>query len=172
MFLLLYQILQPYMLVISTEEIIAAWQYFPRFHALYASRPNVNPITITTGIGPTGPQTQWLQRPDDFIDPALHEAEPPSTPVPLTASRSFGSDHTNIYEPVTPSPHPPPASQPPASSATCLPKPSTAYRHAIDQLKATVQVVPKKRTVIDVLVDASRYALMFSIIFSLFEQFL
>jgi hypothetical protein len=162
-FLLLYQILQPNMLVISTEEIVAAWPYFPRFHVLYASRPNVNPITITTGIGPTGPQTQWLQRPDDFIDPALREAEPPSTPSPLTASRSFGSDQTNIYDLVTPSPHPPPASQPPASSVTRLPKPSTAHRHAIDQMKATIQVVPKKRTVIDVLVDASRYALIFSI---------
>jgi hypothetical protein len=162
-FLLLYQILQPNMLVISTEEIVAAWPYFPRFHVLYASRPNVNPITISTGICPTGPQTQWLQRPDDFIDPALREAEPPSTPSPLTASRSFGSDQTNIYDLVTPSPHPPPASQPPASSATRLPKPSTAHRHAIDQMKATIQVVPKKHTVIDVLVDASRYALIFSI---------
>lgn len=110
-----------------------------------------------TGIGPTGPQTQWLQRPDDFIDPALRDAEPPSTPSPLTASHSFGSDQTNIYDLVTPSPHP----QPPAGSATCLPKPSTAHRHAIDKMKATIQVVPKKHTVIDVLVDASRYALMF-----------
>jgi hypothetical protein len=163
MFLLLYQILQPNMLVFFTEEIIiAAWPYFLRFHALYASHPNVNPITIMTGIGPTGPQTQWLQRPDDFIDPALRDAEPPS---PLTASCSFGSDQTNIYDLVTPSPHPPPALQPPAGSVTHLPKPSTAHHHAIDQMKATIQVVPKTCTVIDVLVDASRYALMFFINF-------
>jgi hypothetical protein len=153
------------MLVVSTEEIVAAWPYFPRFHVLYASHPNVNPITITTGIGPTGPQTQWLQCPDDFINPALRDAEPSSTPSPLTASCSFGSDQTNIYDLVTPSPHPPPALQPPADSVTHLPKPSTAHHHAIDQMKATIQVVPKKRTVIDVLVDASRYALMFFINF-------
>jgi hypothetical protein len=139
---------------------------------LAASHPNVNPITITTGIGPAGPQTQWLQHPDDFIDPALHEAEPPSTLLPLTISCSFGSDQTNIYDPVTPSPHPPPALQPPASSATRLPKPSTAYHHAIDQMKATIQVILKKRTVIDVLVDASRYAFMFSIGFFLNMEFL
>jgi len=154
---------------IHLEEIIHAWPYFPRFHALYAGHPNVNPIAVTTGIGPTGPQTQWLQCPDDFIDPTLQEREAsstsPATPSAvspaLAATRSFGSEQTNTYEPATPpSSQPPvsnPCSQPPTSSTACAPKSSTASCQAIDKLKATIQVVPKKRSMVEVLMDASKY---------------
>ena len=154
---------------IHLEEIIHAWPYFPRFHALYAGRPNVNPIAVTTGIGPPGPQTQWLQRPNDFIDPTLREREAsstsPATPSAvspaLAATRSFGSEQTNTYEPATPpSSQPPvsnPCSQPPTSSTARAPKSSTASRQAIDKLKATIQVVPKKRSMVEVLMDASKY---------------
>jgi hypothetical protein len=160
------------LLDIHIEEIIRAWPYFPRFHALYAGRPNVNPIAVTTGIGPTGPQTQWLQRPDDFIDPTLREREVPSTSPAtpsavspaLAATRSFGSEQTNTYEPATPPssqlPVSNPPSQPPTSSTARPPKPSTASHQAIDKLKATIQVIPKKRSVVEVLMDASKYVPM------------
>ncbi|KAJ7282936.1 hypothetical protein C8J57DRAFT_55130 [Mycena rebaudengoi] len=42
--------------------------FFPRLHLLLATRPNVTPIAITTGLGPTGPSTLYYQRPDE---PAL-----------------------------------------------------------------------------------------------------
>jgi hypothetical protein len=162
-----------------SEEIVETWPYFPRFHALYAGRPNVTPIAITTGIGPNGPRTQWVQRPDDYIHPDLLAlSNIPTTPAPaatqpgaLTASRSFGSDQTNLYEPATPSPttsYPPLASQQPISaspiSATPVsatpasrpPKPSTASRQTVIKHKI-VQMVPKKRTLADSILDISKY---------------
>jgi hypothetical protein len=137
-------------------------------HALFGSRPNVTPIAVTTGVGPDGLQTQWFQRPDNFIDPALQNtperpvAPAPAPAQPLTATRSFGSEHTN-YEPGTPTPSQVSGSQGSGSSLTRFAKPSSASREAIERLKASNSTVPKKRSAIDQLLEVSKYVSFFSI---------
>jgi hypothetical protein len=80
------------------EEIVETWPYFPRFHALYAGRPNVTPIAITTGIGPNGPRTQWVQRPDDYIHPDLLAlSNIPTTPAP---AQYFTLPHLSYWTPI------------------------------------------------------------------------
>ncbi|KAF8056303.1 hypothetical protein FPV67DRAFT_1531959 [Lyophyllum atratum] len=146
------------------DEIVRVWPYFPRMHALFGSRPNVTPIAVTTGVGPNGLQTQWFQRPDDFIDPVLLNT--PERPVasaptqPLTATRSFGSEHTN-YEPGTPTPSQVSRSQVSGSLLPRYAKPSSASRDAIERLKASNSTVPKKRSAIDQLLELSKENIQF-----------
>ncbi|KAG6846943.1 hypothetical protein H0H93_010980, partial [Arthromyces matolae] len=74
------------------DEVNAVWPYFQRMHYLFGARPNVNPIAITMGIGPTGSQTQWFQPPDtpsprrtisdENIDPVLRAISTPLPPSP------------------------------------------------------------------------------------------
>jgi hypothetical protein len=63
------------------EEIERAFPFFPRRHAIFASRPNVTPICITTALGPSGRSTVWYQPPDHLIDPQLLAISLPA-PVP------------------------------------------------------------------------------------------
>lgn len=56
------------------EKIEEEFQFFPRLHAIFASRPNVTPIVITTALGPQGQKTIWYQPPEGgSIDPQLLE---------------------------------------------------------------------------------------------------
>jgi len=144
-----------------------SWPFFPRFHALYATCPNVNPIAVTTGVGPNGPSTQWIQRPDYFIDPILLAddrtgasalpvfVEGPS--APLTPLRPFGTDSTNYYEAGTPPP-PNTATPLPTPSASCTPKPSTGSRQAIEKMKANLRIASnsKKRAFMDEILDVTK----------------
>ncbi|KAJ7273930.1 hypothetical protein C8J57DRAFT_1506044 [Mycena rebaudengoi] len=47
------------------EEIIKCYPFFPRLHVIFATRPNVTPIAISTGLGPSGPSTVYYQPPDE-----------------------------------------------------------------------------------------------------------
>jgi hypothetical protein len=125
-------------------------------------RPNVNPIAVTTGVGPNGPSTQWIQRPDYFIDPTLlaesltQTCAPPvsvvgGSPAPLTPPRPFGTDSTNHYEAETPS-----TSAGTPTSALTAPAPSTTSRQAIDKMKANIRVASKKRTFMDEMLDVTK----------------
>jgi hypothetical protein len=52
-----------------TDEICGRFKWFAKFHELMALRPNVTPICVTTDIGPSGPETVYIQEPDDDILP-------------------------------------------------------------------------------------------------------
>jgi hypothetical protein len=47
------------------EQIEEEFPFFPRLHAILAARPNVIPITVTTGMGPNGRKTVYYQPPDN-----------------------------------------------------------------------------------------------------------
>jgi hypothetical protein len=120
------------------EEIETAFPFFPRLHAIFASRPNVTPICITTALGPNGRSTVWYQPPDHLIDPQLLALSSPA-PVPseipqtnsqipiATPSRVFGSNMVNEAVP-TSQPPPTPTLRPGIENnpvQTRTPKPST-----------------------------------------------
>ncbi|KAG6809091.1 hypothetical protein H0H93_016119, partial [Arthromyces matolae] len=137
------------------DIIVRDFEFFPRLHNLYAARPNVVPIAITTGVGPRGSETIWVQPPDSAIDPEIHaisavqrkamaEAPVHAQPLPLSSERSFGSDQTNL--PSTPSP---PSSQ--------RPKASTQVRESVKKANiASIKMIPKKRNVMDSILDMSK----------------
>jgi hypothetical protein len=90
--------------------------FFLRLYSMWSGRPNYSPIAVTTGVGPNGHQTLFLQDPqlldgtgditaDANIDPVLRtpssQANPNPSPArnsPETLSgpmREFGADVTN-----------------------------------------------------------------------------
>lgn len=62
------------------EDICAKFEFFPQLHQLVATRPNVIPICLTTGIGPSGPETIFVQQPDDDRASSA-ELQRPDTPI-------------------------------------------------------------------------------------------
>ncbi|KAJ6474525.1 hypothetical protein DFH09DRAFT_1472946 [Mycena vulgaris] len=68
------------------DQITKEFPFFPTFHRLYSTRPNVNPPVIITGVGPAGRKIVHLQAPNEsqgfpneLIDPSLFNlrATPP-----------------------------------------------------------------------------------------------
>ena len=73
----------------SIEQIKKDFRYFPELHQLWAAHPNVNPPAITTGVGPHGGSTLYIQPLDNSnIDPALRDP-------PVNFRCSFGTDTTD-----------------------------------------------------------------------------
>lgn len=60
------------------------FEFFPRLHALFASKANVNPPAVTTGVGPRGRQTFYYQKLDDTAGNSTVPAT--SEPGPLQTS--------------------------------------------------------------------------------------
>src|SRR5271168_3503665 len=161
--------------------------FFPRLHQIFASRPNVTPIVITTALGPQGRKTVWYQPPDgnDTAPPAAVSASqpaPPSTPArgpstpahgPSTPahdssppahvpSHTFGTDVTrniiNLSTPDVSSTSPSKTAMlPPSLSGKRGPKPSAVLREAIDRARSYIEKVPQKRTLIDTLLEMQEY---------------
>lgn len=108
---------------------------------------------MSTGVGPHGPKTLWIQRPD-YIDPSLAQASVPPSPAPLTpsGSESFGTDFTNFYEAGTSS-----SSAPTPTPVPTAATPPTASQHAIEKMKANIRVASKKRAFMDEMLDVTKY---------------
>src|SRR6266550_3777534 len=43
------------------DQIVHEFPFFPRLHALLATHPNLNPVVITTGVGPHGQEVLNLR---------------------------------------------------------------------------------------------------------------
>ncbi|KDQ52377.1 hypothetical protein JAAARDRAFT_50293 [Jaapia argillacea MUCL 33604] len=115
------------------EEICGQFEFFPQLYMLMAARPNVVLICLTTGIGPSGPETVLTQAPDDtpshnpeddhLIDPnatmqtllsainnynSQHPATPPlTTPITLAAQNKENrkkNSSTKVHRTPKPSP--------------------------------------------------------------------
>jgi hypothetical protein len=50
-----------------TEQITNEFEFFPRMHKMLSARPNINPPIITTGVGPQGRHSIYLQPPEGGI---------------------------------------------------------------------------------------------------------
>lgn len=92
----------------STDEIMVEFLLFARLHAIFATRPNVTPPAVITGVGPHGRQTIHYQplSNEANINPQLRGDVPPAGPV----------------APAAPAPAPVPT---PATAAVLAPAPTT-----------------------------------------------
>ena len=160
-------------IMIFAEEIEKIFPFFPRLHAIFASRPNVTPICITTALGPNGRSTVWYQPPDHLIDPQLLAISSLAR-VPMemshtnsqiaptgTPSRIFGSDMANEAVPASQDSQLPPTPTPGIENIpirTQTPKPSTFSNDILAKARASIQAVPKKRTLGETLMDIQRLA--------------
>ncbi|KAJ3505378.1 hypothetical protein NLJ89_g7454 [Agrocybe chaxingu] len=151
---------------IRQEQIEQDFKFFPRLHRIYAARPNVTPIVLTTALGPHGRKTVWYQNPDNDeavdgdagIVPAPHPA-PPVTPRPAPpppAPRAFGADVTAAAvnrEPVATTAAPPVTADQAPTSSKRGPKPSSVSREAIENARNNITKIPQKRSLVDTLVE-------------------
>ncbi|KAF6746271.1 hypothetical protein DFP72DRAFT_1076477 [Ephemerocybe angulata] len=153
------------------QEINSAFPFFGRLHRQTATRPNVVPIVVTTGVGPHGSQSLWLQpRNQGAVNNLSSQAAPAlddnlssqaldnflginttktlGQGAPLSRSSLFSSVHSESQAP------PPPLSQlpPSAQSSKRPPKLSTQARAAADKI-ASVKLVPQKRSLQETLSD-------------------
>ncbi|KAM6491159.1 hypothetical protein JOM56_013398 [Amanita muscaria] len=136
----------------NLEQIEKEFKFFPRLHQIFAARPNVTPIVITTGVGPHGMKKLWYQPPDDVNADETPEhtellhptcSSPfPSTPTPVHSAqgRAFGVDLTRTVN------------IPPANRSRA-PKPSVVSCEAIEKARLNIQKIPQKRTLIDTMLD-------------------
>lgn len=154
----------------SIEQIENEFKFFPRLHKIFAARPNVTPIAITTALGPNGRKTVWYQPPDDdppgipdsAIDPQLLAIShpPPSAVTVSTPARGFGHDITAVAVnsspvaiPVTPSVSNLQEPLPSALTAQRAPKSSSVSQEAIEKARQNILRVPQKRTLLDTLLE-------------------
>ena len=143
------------------DEIKQKFPFFPRLHAILATRPNATPIAVTTGVGPSGRQTLYLQPPsqdaETVADQPLEPFEPfidhPANPVTVSTppqapepSRAFGTPRTN-QQPLQKAPHS-----------------STLSQTAIDKARATVKKVPQKRSFEDEIISLQKYVLLIKLV--------
>lgn len=144
-----------------SEQIEEKWPYFPRFHRLLCTRPNIVPIAIATGVGPHGGSTVYYQ---GKAPPSAHQAGPHRIPDHLIDPALRAVDVNQHAPPQTP-PTPPPSqrvpSGPPASASKATPNKVAQESLAIAMQKAsaTIKPVSKKRTFEDRFVDMTQYIL-------------
>ncbi|KAF8054102.1 hypothetical protein FPV67DRAFT_1244729 [Lyophyllum atratum] len=132
---------------------------------MFGARPNVVPIVVMTGVGPTGPQTVWYQQPDDsMIDPTLLALSPPATPGPRVTIDDNDANTTDVTTNGIAPPSPSPRSfgsnlsntpQTPAPASSRAPKLSSASHLALAKA-AAVKLVPQKRSVAEAMIDISQ----------------
>ncbi|KAG2137186.1 hypothetical protein BD769DRAFT_1664084 [Suillus cothurnatus] len=160
------------------DEIILKFAYFPELHHMLSTCPNITPIVITTGVGPTGKKTVHYQAPSEdenkghsaspqvfsatqlqqirTLQEALNAASGTSPPSPsfldsFPPSLDFDeSQKENFMPPSTPK-QVSSNSCPTTSTppSTCTPK----VFDAIEKAKQHISKLPKKRTFKDVLAN-------------------
>jgi len=143
-----------------SEQIEKEFKFFPRLHRIFAARPNVTPIVITTGVGPQGMKKVWYRPPEEGN--SLNGTEPLTPPTLHTPSRTFGADITTNVTPVTIST---PAATCPAIKKENLgnvtrqhaPKASVISHGALEKAHLNIQKVPQKRSLIDTMLEMQEY---------------
>jgi hypothetical protein len=143
------------------------FRFFPCLHAIFASRPNVTPICVTTPLGPHGRSTVWYQPPNHDIDPQLLSPAPVPSDIlansqnapTATPSRAFGSDVTSTINEAEPPIQPPLTPTPGIENTPTqnrLPKSSVFSKDILEKARASIQAVSKKRTLGETLMDIQR----------------
>lgn len=152
------------------DTITADFPFFPTFHRLYSTRPNVNPPVIITGVGPGGRRMVHLQPPsaserfpDELIDPTLRNraATPPAGMLPRRSStpisgwgsspvRSFTPNHSPLKENCTPFT---------TGSRSKVKVEGPNYSAAMLKARQSIKKIPAKRSLEDTLVTLHEYIL-------------
>ena len=150
----------------AIEQIKKDFCYFPELHQLWATCPNVNPPAITTGVGPQGRSTLYIQPLDNSnIDPALQDP-------PVNFSHSFSTNTTNT---VPQAPLPAPFTQSntlPSTPTSCLSSqprmgnenetpsvshPKSYLDEALVNTHTSMKKIPQKRSFEDCIIELQEY---------------
>ncbi|KAJ7259051.1 hypothetical protein C8J57DRAFT_1340749 [Mycena rebaudengoi] len=157
------------------DEITNEFPFFPTFHRLVSTRPNVNPPVIITGLGPEGRKITHLQAPiaaahrpfsNALIDPSLigRVATPPPQLLPSFAG-SESSPGTPIPWDATPSPTKPTRSPRPLTNSDKENRPTKSGKkkvkvestpnlsQAILAARSSTKNIPAKRSFEEMLVN-------------------
>lgn len=143
-------------MILFSEQIEKVFPFFPRLHNIFATRPNVNPICATTALGPQGRSTTWYQPPvqsitDDMIDPELLRQHSPSPTIDDVPTVNIPARDLAELAPEMPQP-----TQATTPARNKLPKSSSFSHDALQRARASISSIPKKRTVVDTLIDLQR----------------
>ena len=147
------------------EQIEKDFKFFPHLHKIFAARPNVTPIIVTTALGPQGRKTVWFQPPDEAADATAGSAvqlASPSTPA-HSPSHTFGTDVTQATVNINRTPAVPAVTpqntdtRPPVSAGKRGPKSSGISQEAINKARLNIEKVPQKRTLLDTLLEMQEY---------------
>jgi hypothetical protein len=162
------------LLNVRIEQITAEFEFFPRMHAMLASRPNVNPPAITTGVGPHGRNTVFIQPPEGVSNESSADDDGSVTGDDTTFQqyRTLLDALNNAPKPTVPAARPlSPAHSPPNSPTHSQPAndkenvpPSTPRNAAsslaktlLDKAKSTIRKAPPKPTLEESLIRISRF---------------
>ncbi|KAK7446018.1 hypothetical protein VKT23_014641 [Stygiomarasmius scandens] len=88
------------------QNLCNRWALFPQLHKFFATHPNVTPIVATTGLGPNGARTVWIQPRDSatidnqIINPELLALQnlPPSAPPAPPQTTDSAAHTTPVFD--------------------------------------------------------------------------
>ncbi|KAF8217950.1 hypothetical protein K438DRAFT_2006909 [Mycena galopus ATCC 62051] len=148
------------------EQLNIEFPFFKDLHKFLSTRPNVVPPVITTGMGPQGrriihnqpsePVSTARSLDESVIDPYLRDraATPPAPSLtqtdPVDPEQRSISTNSRVASPQTPQK---------SAKKVKGPKPSTFgddMTNAMVKARQTLQHVPKKRSLEDVIIESSR----------------
>ena len=170
-------------MLVQLEQIEADFPFFPRLHAMLATRPNMNPPVITTGVGPNGRKIIYPQPPEGIpiddtaggpfaessgifdVDPQhqyrnLLEAMAAAEQANVAAAAQANSAVAQPQAPADASHVEPPTNKenaaPPLTPNNMFS--SSSYMKAlIEKAKSNVKKLPPKRTLEETLLKLSTY---------------
>ncbi|KAG2090285.1 hypothetical protein BD769DRAFT_1679708 [Suillus cothurnatus] len=128
--------------------ITAKWPFFPNCHRIWATRPNINPLAVTTGVGPHSRCVTIMQPPDDGlqnIDPVLlaesDAACSSATAVPetLKSQAAFATDMSNTLKV--------------PAQKVCHAKTPSISESALEKARASIKKLPQKHSFEDSILD-------------------
>lgn len=143
------------------DEIVEKCPFFARLHRIYAARPSINPPAVTTGVGPSG-RTIVYHQPTQESNSASQASD--------ASTRTFGDELTNRSSA-------PPSSllcarsissfsvppETPVASSRPLSQRAMVNESALSAARASIKILPKKRTFEEGILEIQQYVFISSI---------
>lgn len=145
------------------DDIISQFPFFPDLHRIWATKPNKNPIAVTTGVGPSGKRTLIMQplsgsRADheagdtaELTDSQCQEIQTLQDALNF-AQQSFSPEDLS-FEKENVVPFSTQLRPDPFTPLCTVPWSSSMSQETLMKAKECIQKVAKKRTIEDTLMD-------------------
>jgi len=160
--ILIFLLLSSFFIIL--DDIVSQFPFFPELHQIWATKPNKNPIAVTTGVGPLGKRT-WIMQPlsssraDKVIkgdavgltDLQCQEIQTLQDALNL-AQQSFSPEDLS-FEKENVAPLSTQSKPDPFTPSCTVPRSSTMSQKTLMKAKERIQKVPKKQTIEDTLMD-------------------
>jgi len=160
--ILIFLLLSSFFIIL--DDIVSQFPFFPELHRIWATKPNKNPIAVTTGVGPLGKKT-WIMQPlsssraDEVIkgdavgltDLQCQEIQTLQDALNL-AQQSFSPEDLS-FEKENVAPLSTQSKPDPFTPSCTVPRSSTMSQKTLMKAKERIQKVPKKQTIEDTLMD-------------------